>query len=401
MQPRRQAGIAQGIIIVAIGLLPMMAIVALMPIVPLLVKEFSHMPNIRTWAPLVLSAPGLCVALLAPFAGWAADRFGRRKLAIWFAALYGVGGMVPFFLHDFTSLFAGRLLLGVGEAFILTMGNTLLGDYFDKDQRAKWLMWQGIVGPACGTALISASGYLAGFGWNFSFLVYGFALLIALGAYFFLFEPERSAVPAPGSAAEREASLPFPRWLMMRIALTTFVLAALYFVYTLQFSLALDSLGLKEVHKVGNYSAVASAAVPLGAILYKFLSKRSIQLQFTVLLLLLGIGLAGIGLSRNINTVVAFAFVQQMGAGMCIPILIGWSLQSMPDVFRGRGMGWWTSAFFLGQFLSPVFVTWARGFTGGLLETFVAAGVVCVVIGLANLVLNRPAAATQPKTAPR
>lgn len=401
MQPRRQAGIAQGIIIVAIGLLPMMAIVALMPIVPLLVKEFSHMPNIRTLAPLVLSAPGLCVALLAPFAGWAADRYGRRKLAIWFAALYGVGGMVPFFLQDFTSLFAGRLLLGVGEAFILTMGNTLLGDYFDKDQRAKWLMWQGIVGPACGTALLSASGYLAGFGWNFSFLVYGFALLIALGAYFFLFEPERAAAPAPGSAAEREAALPFPRWLMARIALTTFVLAALYFVYTLQFSLALDSLGLKEVHKVGNYSAVASAAVPLGAILYKFLSKRSIQLQFTVLLLLLGIGLAGIGLSRNINTVVAFAFVQQMGAGMCIPILIGWSLQSMPDVFRGRGMGWWTSAFFLGQFLSPVLVTWARGFTGGLLETFVAAGVACVVIGVANLVLNRPAPATQPNAAPR
>jgi len=401
MQARRQAGIAQGILIVAIGLLPMMAIVALMPIVPLLVKEFSHMPNIRTWAPLVLSAPGLCVALLAPFAGWAADRYGRRKLAIWFAALYGVGGMVPFFLHDFTALFAGRLLLGVGEAFILTMGNTLLGDYFDKDQRAKWLMWQGIVGPACGTALLSASGYLAGFGWNFSFLVYGLALLIALGAYFFLFEPERAPAPAPGSAAAREAAQPFPRVLMLRIALTTFVLAVLYFVYTLQFSLALDSLGLKEVHKVGNYSAVASAAVPLGAILYKLLSKRSIQLQFTVLLLLLGTGLAGIGLSNNINMVVAFAFVQQMGAGMCIPILIGWSLHAMPDVFRGRGMGLWTSAFFLGQFLSPVFVTLARGVTGGLLETFVAAGVACIAIGLANLVFNRPAPAVQTRVPAR
>lgn len=401
MQARRQAGIAQGILIVAIGLLPMMAIVALMPIVPLLVKEFSHMPNIRTWAPLVLSAPGLCVALLAPFAGWAADRYGRRKLAIWFAALYGVGGMVPFFLHDFPALFAGRLLLGVGEAFILTMGNTLLGDYFDKDQRAKWLMWQGIVGPACGTALLSASGYLAGFGWNFSFLVYGLALLIALGAYFFLFEPERAPAPAPGSAAAREAAQPFPRVLMLRIALTTFVLAVLYFVYTLQFSLALDSLGLKEVHKVGNYSAVASAAVPLGAILYKLLSKRSIQLQFTVLLLLLGTGLAGIGLGKNINMVVAFAFVQQMGAGMCIPILIGWSLLSMPDVFRGRGMGLWTSAFFLGQFLSPVFVTLARGFTGGLLETFVAAGLACIGIGLANLVFNRPVPAAQTRVPAR
>jgi MFS family permease len=392
MHTTRQAGLAQGIIIVAIGLLPMMAIVALMPIVPLLVKEFSHMENIRTLAPLVLSAPGLCVALLAPFAGWAADRFGRRKLAIVFAAVYGIGGMVPFFLHDFSALMAGRLLLGVGEAFILTMGNTLLGDYFDKDQRAKWLMWQGIVGPACGSALLSASGYLAGFGWNFSFLVYGFALLIAVGAYFFLYEPERATAPAAGSAAALAAAAEkFPRALMARIMVTTFVLAALYFVYTLQFSLALDALGLKEIHKIGNFSAVASAAVPLGAILFKLLSKRSSQLQFTVLFVLLGTGLVGIGMSKDLYTVVGFAFVQQLGAGMCIPTLIGWSLREMPDRFRGRGMGLWTSAFFLGQFLSPFLVTLVRGWTGGLLETFVACGAACLLIAVGNLLVTRQA----------
>lgn len=397
MHTRRQAGLAQGLIIVAIGLLPMMAIVALMPIVPLLVKEFSHLPNIRTLAPLVLSAPGLCVALLAPFAGWAADRFGRRRLAIVFAAVYGIGGMVPFFLHDFTALFAGRLLLGVGEAFILTMGNTLLGDYFDKDQRAKWLMWQGIVGPACGSALLSASGYLAGFGWNFSFLVYGLALLIAVGAYFYLYEPERAPAPAAGSAAALAAAAEqFPRALMLRLMVTTFVLSALYFVYTLQFSLALDALGLKEIHKIGNYSAVASAAVPLGAVVFKLLSKRSAQLQFTVLFMLLGTGLAGIGLSKDLHTVVGFAFVQQIGAGMCIPILIGWSLREMPEQFRGRGMGLWTSAFFLGQFLSPFLVTLVRGWTGGLLQTFVACGLVCIAIALGNLVFNRRGPAAVP-----
>lgn len=398
MHTRRQAGLAQGIIIVAIGLLPMMAIVALMPIVPLLVKNFQHVPNIQTMAPLVLSAPGLCVALLSPFAGWAADRFGRRRLAIVFAAVYGIGGMVPFFLQDFTALFAGRLLLGVGEAFILTMGNTLLGDYFDKDQRAKWLMWQGIVGPACGSGLLSASGYLAGFGWNFSFLVYGLALLIAVGAYFYLFEPERAPAPAAGSAAA-QAQAPFPRAMMLRIVVTTFVLAALYFVYTLQFSLALDALGLKEVHKIGNYSAVASAAVPLGAIVYKLLSGRSTQLQFTVLFLLLGTGLAGIGLSTDLMSVVAFAFIQQTGAGMCIPVLIGWGLRELPDAYRGRGMGLWTSAFFLGQFLSPFFVTLVRGWTGGLLQAFVACGVLCIAIALGNLLLGRRAGGS-PAQAP-
>lgn len=390
MHTTRQAGVPQGLIIIAISLLPMMAIVALMPIVPLLVKNFQHVPNIQTLAPLVLSAPGLCVALLSPFAGWLADRFGRRQLAITFAAVYGIGGMVPFFIQDFSVLLAGRLLLGVGEAFILTMGNTLLGDYFDKEQRAKWLMWQGIVGSACGSGLLAASGYLATFGWNFSFLVYGVALVIALAAYFFLFEPKRvtrTAAQSAAAAAER-----FPRAVMLRIVVTTFVLAALYFVYTLQFSSALDALGLKEVHRIGNYSAVASMAVPLGAILFKLLSKRSAVLQFTVLFMLLGCGMVGIGLSTDIQTVIGFAFVQQLGAGMCIPILIGWGLRELPDQYRGRGMGLWTSAFFLGQFLSPLFVTLMRGWTGGLLQTFVACGLICIAIALGNLLLNRRAA---------
>ena len=391
MHTPRQAGVPQGLIIIAIGLLPMMAIVALMPIVPLLVKNFQHVPNIQTWAPLVLSAPGLCVALLSPFAGWAADRFGRRKLAIIFAAVYGLGGMVPFFVQEFSALFAGRLLLGIGEAFILTMGNTLLGDYFDKEQRAKWLMWQGIVGSACGSGLLALSGYLATFGWNFSFLVYGLALLIAVAAYFFLFEPERvkqTAAQVAAAAAEK-----FPRAMMIKIVITTFVLSTLYFVYTLQFSLALDALGLKETHKIGNYSAVASVAVPLGAILFKLMSGRSSKLQFSVLFMLLGTGLVGIGLSKDLYTVVAFAFVQQLGAGMCIPILIGWGLRELPDQYRGRGMGLWTSAFFLGQFLSPVFVTMVRGWTGGLLQTFVACGAVCIAIAVGNLLLGRQGSA--------
>ena len=58
----RPAGLPQDLVIIAIGLLPMMAILALMPIVPALVQNFQHIPGIQTLAPLVLAAPGFCVA---------------------------------------------------------------------------------------------------------------------------------------------------------------------------------------------------------------------------------------------------------------------------------------------------------------------------------------------------
>jgi len=63
LQPHRKAGTLQGIILIFIFMMPMMAIVALMPVVPAIAEHFNYMPNIMTWAPLVLSAPGLCMRI--------------------------------------------------------------------------------------------------------------------------------------------------------------------------------------------------------------------------------------------------------------------------------------------------------------------------------------------------
>ena len=393
MQPNRRAGVAQGLVIIMIGILPMMAIVTLMPIVPALVRAFPEVGGIQTLAPLVLSAPGLCVALLSPFAGTLTDKLGRRKLLLIFTTLYGIGGVLPFFITSFEALMAGRLLLGVGEAFILTIGNTLLGDYFEKEERAKWLMWQSLVGPALGAGLVAASGRLSEISWNVPFLIYASALGMAAFALFVVYEPERSTERSNDPAEPgTHTVMAFPSGLMVRIAVATFVLAAIYFVYTLQFSLALDQMGIKKGSDIGIYTAIVSVGVPTGALIYKWLSKRDTTLQFSVVFLLLGIGLTGIGLALGLKATMAFAFIQQLAAGMTIPVLVAWSLRELPERFRGRGMGWWCSAFFLGQFVSPFFVTAGRGVFGGLLQTFVAAGLLCIAIAVGNVLLSRRSA---------
>jgi MFS family permease len=385
MDTQRKAGWPQGLVIIMVGILPMMAIVTLMPIVPALVKNFQHVPGIKTLAPLVLSAPGLCVALFSPFAGILCDRIGRRHLLLVFTALYGIGGVLPFFMTSFEALMGSRLLLGIGEAFILTLGNTLLGDYFEKEERAKWLTWQSLVGPVLGSMLIASSGSLSATQWNLPFLIYGVALLMAGFAFFAAYEPQRAlAQPSGAALSSVAASLPFPTTLMSRIAVTTFVLSAVYFVYTLQFSLALDALGVEKGGDLGKYTSYASFGVPVGALLFRLIAGRSTVFQFTVVFMLLGLGMVGIGLSRDVHTTVALAWIQQLGSGMTIPVLINWSLRELPAQFRGRGMGWWASAFFLGQFVSPLFVGFVSSRAGGLLNTFVVAGALCICIAVGN-----------------
>ncbi|MEY4761183.1 MAG: hypothetical protein RLZZ200_1039 [Pseudomonadota bacterium] len=395
METTRRAGWPQGLVVLMVFVLPMMAIVTLMPIVPALVRNFSDVPNIQTLAPLVLSAPGLCVALFSPFAGVLADRMGRRRLLILFTTVYGIGGIAPYFLTSFPALMGSRLLLGVGEAFILTLGNALLGDYFEKDERTKWLILQGIIGPVFAVGLIATSGTLSMVQWNAPFLIYGLALLMAVFAYFAAYEarPAQPEQPVTGDASVVAPSVPFPTRLMVRLGLTTFVLSAVYFVYTLQFSLALDAMGIKDGAEVGKYSSIASIAVPVGALLFKVLSKRSTTYQFTVLFLLLGLGMIGIGLNLGINATIALAWIQQLGAGMTVPVILNWSLRELPAEYRGRGMGWWASGFFLGQFVSPLFVGLLTSLLGGLLHAFVAAGCLCVAIAIGNALKDRSQAA--------
>jgi MFS family permease len=106
-------------------------------------EHFKDVENKDLLVPMILTAPGLCIAIIAPFAGYFVDKYGRRNLLIYFTAIYGLGGILPYFLDGFNTVITGRLLLGVGEAFVLVIGNTLLGDYFAPTDRAKWLTVQG------------------------------------------------------------------------------------------------------------------------------------------------------------------------------------------------------------------------------------------------------------------
>ncbi|MCU7549765.1 MFS transporter [Chitinophagaceae bacterium LB-8] len=378
----RRAGLPQALVVILINMLPMMAIIALVPVVPAIMEYFKDVPNINTLAPLVLAAPGLCVALLSPFAGYLADKLGRRNLLLFITFLYGIGGVMPFFIHSFSLLFASRLLLGIGEAFILTIGNTLWGDYFEPKERAKWIVIQSVTGTFLATLLLSFSGYLASFGWQYPFLIYSISFITLIATYLFIFEPH---IKNKDVKFEVLSPTRWPVSIILTLCITTLITSIIYFAYTLHFSLVLDAIGIKNQVKIGNYSAIASIGAPVGALMYKLVAKRSIHYHLALMGFFYAVGLTGIGFAQNEIFVVIAAFITQLGIGLTIPVLVPWSLQLLPAEFRGRGMGFWTTAFFLGQFISPLVVSGVRSLSGSLLNAFMVLGILCLVMAILNL----------------
>lgn len=381
---------AQGVTLVLAGFLPILAIVSMFPVVASMIQHFSDDPDAAAKVPLMVTAPGLTIALLAPFAGFAVDRFGRRRLLLACTLAYGFLGTAPFFLDNLNFIFASRLLLGVCEAGILTIVNTLIGDYWDTEGRRNWLFIQGVFGPFFASTVILATGAAASIQWNAGFLIYLVAFPIFFAMLAYLFEPKRpDAAPALASVEDRAIRSGFPLTAGVMVAIVTLLSSALYYVFAVNGSIAFAEIGVKDPAVVSQLAFIPSLFVMLGALIFRLLASRSNAVQLSAFLIILGGGLGSIGLATNVSQMTLALVLQQTGVGMAIPTLIAWAQTKFPFEHRGRGMGLWTSAFFFGQFVSPWLVHKLAGAAGTMQGGFLASGLAAICFGIVIAFANR------------
>ena len=108
--------------------LTVMANATISPALPGLQRLFKDDPNAALLTPLLVSAPSLSIALLAPFVGIAVDRIGRRAILLFGIALFVVAGSAGVYLPDLPTIFMSRVVLGIAVALIMTAQTALIGD---------------------------------------------------------------------------------------------------------------------------------------------------------------------------------------------------------------------------------------------------------------------------------
>lgn len=178
--------------------LTIMSNATISPALPGIEAMFPEAPNAALLTRLLVTAPALLVAVMAPFAGLAADRFGRRRQLLWGVALFALAGSAGLWLASLEAILASRLALGLGVTAVMTAQSALVGDYFAGPARARFMGRQMAATSFGGFMFIAAAGLLASESARLPFLIYALPLLTLPFLARALVEPPRAPRPRRG-----------------------------------------------------------------------------------------------------------------------------------------------------------------------------------------------------------
>jgi MFS family permease len=103
---------------------------AIAPSLPQMQKHFEGVENVELLVRLVLTVPALFIAIASSAIGIIVDRFGRKPVLIFSAAVYGLVGSSGFFSNSLLTIILGRAFLGFAVAGIMVSATTLIADYY-------------------------------------------------------------------------------------------------------------------------------------------------------------------------------------------------------------------------------------------------------------------------------
>lgn len=368
------ASARHGIVLLLAAVMPPMAIISLVPVLPLLLEEFASVKGSEFLVPIAMTVPALCVALFSPAAGWLSDRVGRKNLLVLALVIYAAIGIVPFFLSDLKQIIAARVGLGVAEAIIMTIATALIGDYFTGKERQRWIGRQIATVSLSAIVLIAFGGILGQtLGSRGPFLLYLLAIPVALAAAFILFEPARST----DHTRQKSASLPLAR--ILPVLTSTLFVGIVFYTMIVKLGEILGLTATVSPAQIGMIGAGANISVAVGSFVFSRLRGASGPTLLLTGLTLAAIGYLGAGLSGSLAVTSIAVIIATLGFGIMLPTLLTWMLQLLPEDVRGRGTGLWTGVFFFGQFFAPLLAAGLESQLGGLANVLLLFSTVCAI----------------------
>lgn len=356
---------------------------AISPALPAIQDYFAEVNNSEYWVRLVLTMPALSIIIGGLLVGQLIDRVGRKNLLIGSILLASLSGGMGYTLDSLTLLLLTRVALGFAVAGAITSITTLIADYYEDQTRSTLMGLQSTCIAIVGVLILSLSGVLADLSWRTPFLLYLFPLVLVPFMFLWLKEPINEVI-------EEETETKTFSWMQLPL-LTIGVIYGVELLHMFLFYLTPVQLPFylrSSFDASASLSGVAIAMMTLSqaasSLGYGWLKARLtfvniLAIAFTIAC----IGHIIVAVAPDIQFIVLGLAVSGLGFGLLFPNCKVWVTQTVNPDFRGRALGGLTTAFYIGEFLSPFASQIAVQWVGAGGTYALASGILGVVAVLA------------------
>ncbi|WP_340818273.1 MFS transporter [Methanolobus sp. WCC4] len=303
---------------------------------------------------LMISVYTISTAIFTLVIGHFIDRVNRKRILVPCLVLYGLMGLISYFVSDLQSLLIMRFIQGIGVAGMMSLSMLIIGDVY-KGHDSLHAMSRVSMAIAIGT--VSApliGGGLAILGWNYPFLFYALSLPFAVLVIFFL--PETSVKKENDSHKGIINVLPALRDL--RILYTVFLSFAIFFLLfsvVIYMPFMLKATFAYTAKQAGYVLAFQGMAVIIMASRVKVLVAKYSMIQvITAGFALVGLAILSIPFANSIVTVLLLMLIFGAGYGLAQTTNDAQIIRISPPESRGGVLSMHNTMKYTGQSLSPI-----------------------------------------------
>jgi len=338
---------------------------------------------------VMVSVTGTARILAGPLTGFLSDRFGRKPLVIFGAALRGVGSLGQFFVDDYVTFIVLEFFAQAGVAIFITSATVLISDVTTRETRGRFLAvrtlsgrFGQVAGPATGGLIAS----LVALKWVFLFdSITKFGIVLVVLLLIRESRPSGDRVPAAATAAnDPTAKLAKARINLKPFANRTFVAlgAATIAGTLLQQGITFSVLPVYATEEVGITAGGLGALVSMAALLGMLVAypngmvsdRFGRKYSLAPGLMMLALGAVLLALSPTYAVLVLAMMAFGAGEGVIIGTTQAFVMDLAPTEGRGAFLGVWTTVRSVPSVLVPLLIGGLYASVGATVAFAVAGG---------------------------
>jgi len=359
----------------------------ILPFISLFIETFGNYSDayVQNWAGWTFGITFVAAFLFAPLWGRVGDKYGRKKLLIFFASGLGVSIFLMGFATSVWQLFVLRLLMGIFTGFI-PMSQALIATQTPENVAGKVLgtlqtgsITGNLMGPLFGGIMADMFGYGATFQLT--------SISVILSAFIVMFGIKEMKLQ---TTSEEENRMYSSKEVILHIVKHPVLLIVLLLSTLIQlahFSVQpILSLYVAEINGTANiafFSGIAFSAAGLGNLLMTRrlgrLGDRIGYIKILIgLLFMAGIVYLPAAFVTNIWQLVSIRFLLGIAIGGIVPLRVAYIRHEAPLSMQGEVLGYNTSLRFLGNIIGPALGGMLSGAFGFSSVFFVTSGLLLI-----------------------